>query len=427
MPSFSNQPQTDQKETQQVPVLPVRIYHLAWARIFESKATITYVGMTIFSTVYCIILEAMIAVAHTNASYDVRGSDIASGGGNSSVTSALGSDDQGDPYAFLLLNLQRLKDENVFFALFHVFQLYLGMDAIIRQNVIQLMAHTANEFLSIVLALVQLGETLKWRSRVATVDDRFQLSTSRFWFGMALKYEISLAVVMAALTGIFAYLCVKLLQEFGWNVYKRIGADITLQERFRTAQLFLLNLKLDAFFHTVFCIFWLVIMTQENYMKKSQAGLAWYVLHWLLTLGLVPAPFVARYGLMSEKPKVMMAYQTFQVLVAVDFIVILQQSASSWVFWVLAVCLAIFLSICTIILAILVTRNFDKGLKPHFQHLFDADYRLKLNPRQERDDSWVIDDEASGPHPSADTMDHRSPPPAYPWTDQGGKFVKRAR
>lgn len=60
----------------------------------------------------------------------MRLSDIAAGG-TPDLTSAFGQGDPSkDPYIFLLLSLQRLKDENVFFVLFKLFQLYLGIDAV---------------------------------------------------------------------------------------------------------------------------------------------------------------------------------------------------------------------------------------------------------------------------------------------------------
>lgn len=81
------------------------------------------------STVIGIILEAFIAVAHADAARDVWASvGQDSTGGPSSPLSR--TDAQGNSYLSVLVSIQRLKDENVFFALFQVFQLYLGMDAV---------------------------------------------------------------------------------------------------------------------------------------------------------------------------------------------------------------------------------------------------------------------------------------------------------
>ncbi|ORZ24458.1 hypothetical protein BCR42DRAFT_446402 [Absidia repens] len=369
-----------------------RVAHLTWIRINESTQTRLYVLATVISMIVCIVLEGLIANTQAHAAALVRSSDIAAGG-TPSLDSAF---DHGnlskDPYIHIMVSLQRLKDETVFFVLFHLFQLYLGIDAIVRQSVIQLIAHTTNEFVSVIFALIQLGETLNWRSKILAVDDKTNVTTNTNDFWIALRFEIGLAASHLFLTCVFAYLCTRLLLQFGWNTYKRLGADIKLQARFRTAQIFLLILKLDAFFHLVFSVFWFVVMTQEGYYQLDQAALAWYILHLILTLTQIPALFGAREAIRKELPKVMVGFLVIHSLIIVDFIIILQQSANSWVFWVLAVCLAILLSLVTMILGTMVVRNFDKGLKPHIQRLFDENYQERFKPKQ-KDDSWMIDDD----------------------------------
>jgi hypothetical protein len=107
-------------------------------------------------------------------------------------------------------------------------------------------------------------------------------------------------------------------------------------ERFLRVQVFLLTLKLDAFFHLVFSVFWFVVMTQEGYFLRGGAALAWYILHLVLSLVQIPALFLARYSIRTELPRAMTCFLVIQGLIVLDFIIILQQSASSWVFWVLA-------------------------------------------------------------------------------------------
>ncbi|CDH53202.1 predicted protein [Lichtheimia corymbifera JMRC:FSU:9682] len=380
------------------PGLAIRILHLTLVRVYESRETIAYTTTIILSTLLGIILEALIAVAHSHAIDDVQ----QSAGWVERPNSPFSHPDPDNGYVYVLINLQRRKDENVFFILFHVFQFYLGMDSIVRQRVIQLSAHIVNEFLCVILALVQLSDTLKWNHGVTQVDKHTGKDTRLDDFHVALRYEIALASVMLVFTLVFALLCYKLSRQFGWNTYKRLGADPKLQARFRHCQIFLLVLKLDGFFHIVFSVFWIVVMSQEGYQHGTPAAIAWYTLHFLLTALQFVIPFVARHAIRSEQPKWMNAFLVAHVLVVTDFVVVLQQSVGSWVFWVLAVCLAILLSIITIVLAIVVTRNFGKGLKPYVQRLFDKDYRYRFDPganptsskqkQAENRSSWVIDE-----------------------------------
>ncbi|KAI8064159.1 hypothetical protein BC940DRAFT_306300 [Gongronella butleri] len=322
-------------------------------------------------------------------------SDIAAGG-SPDLNSAFGqASNNNDPYFDVLVSLKQVKDENVFFVLFQIFQIYLGFDAIVRQSVIQLIAHTFIEFLGVIFALIQLGETLRWHGKVGDIDSAVHQITDTGALVRALHYEIGVSVILFTLACIFAYLCRLLLLQFGWNTYKRLGADIQLQSRFRMAQIFLLNLKMDAFFHLVFSIFWIVVMTQEGYFKRDAPSLAWYILHLILTVVQVPFLFVARHAIRQERAGLMYSFLFVHFCMIVDFIIVLEQSAGNWVFWVLAVCWAILLSLVTMVLGWKVTTNFDTGLKPHIQRLFDENYREKLVPGgvAQKHDSWVIDED----------------------------------
>ncbi|SAM05349.1 hypothetical protein [Absidia glauca] len=344
----------------------------------------------------------------SRAAAAVRLSDIAAGG-TPDLSSAFGQGDPSkDPYILLLVSLQRLKDENVFFVLFKLFQLYLGIDAIVRQSVFQLIAHTSNEFFSVIMALIQLGETLSWRAKVIEVDEATHVTTDTSDFWVALRIEIGLATTLLFLTCVFAYLCRRLLLQASakasptsltfslylfWRRLSLVGIHTNDSGQISSSKVFLLTLKLDAFFHLVFSVFWFVVMTQEGYFLRGGAALAWYILHLVLSLVQIPALFLARYSIRTELPRAMTCFLVIQGLIVLDFIIILQQSASSWVFWVLAGCLAIALSLVTMVLGNMAVRNFDKGLKPHIQALFDENYRERFRATTQKDNSWVIDDD----------------------------------
>ncbi|KAJ8659691.1 hypothetical protein O0I10_004670 [Lichtheimia ornata] len=390
-----------EQRKQQPPSFVIRLMQLTWTRIRESPATKIYTTAVVISSILGIVLEILIAVAHRNATNDLWQS-ISEGHLPSSPFSPVNPN---NGRIDTLINLRRLMDENVFFILFYIFQLYLGIDAVVRQSVIQLVAHAGNSFICVILALVQLGETLKWNHRVSDAYSTTTESIHDNGFYSALHCEIALASLMAVITCIFTYICFKLIHQFGWNTYKRIGADPKLQRRFKKCQLFLLSLKLDGFFHIVFSIFWVVVMTQEGYHQGSPAAKTWYSLHFILTVVQFPAPFVARQGLRTERSKFMIPFLVLHALLVIDFIIILQQSSTVWTFWVLAVCLAIVLSLGTIVLGAIVTHNFGKGLKPYTQRLFDKNYRYRLDPtanptfleknnqKTGTADTWAIDDD----------------------------------
>jgi hypothetical protein len=77
----------------------------------------------------------------------------------------------------------------------------------------QIMAHTIIIFFCAIFALVQLGETLKFKSNLWTTDMASHITTDDVGFMSALRYEIAIAVGTVVLTLIFIYLCKKLSQQ----------------------------------------------------------------------------------------------------------------------------------------------------------------------------------------------------------------------
>ncbi|KAG1051953.1 hypothetical protein G6F43_005880 [Rhizopus delemar] len=376
---------------------------LSLKRFLESKYTIVYCSLLLITTLVCIILEALIVDADIKIYSDLQLVDpnITAYTSTSIHVSKTGSDG-------VALGLRRLKNENVFFILLSLFQLLLGLDAMLRQSVIQIMAHVTNQYLSIIFVAMQIVET---REKDEDVNQKIlnliqstspAKSTIQTYFLVALRNGIGLVVVMSLLSLIFTYLCYQLYKQFGWNIYKRIGADIQQQHRFKLTQIFFLLLKLDAFFQLVLCIFYTVVMSQEAYYamwsvdKKKFVG---YVVHFVVTALLIPALLLARHSVITENKAIMGLFQASQIIMIVDFIVVLVDSAGSWVFWILAVCVAIFLCFVTVVVGVLVSQNFDKGLKPYMQRLFES-YEDKdlLNSRDHvKNEEWLIDEDYSIP------------------------------
>ncbi|CAO3653577.1 unnamed protein product [Mucor hiemalis] len=374
-----------------------RLIALSKKRLYESKYTKTFAILVVLTTIICIVLEGIIVDAHVKVYNELLYDRKIIGVPTTSVNPDSTTPDS------IALELRRLKNENIFFILLSLFQLVLGLDAIVRQSVIQLMAHTVIQILAVVFAAIQVGGTVRKNNDVKKLFPTPPEDPEVVWnFGLALRNEIGLLSVMALFSIVYIYLCWKLYKQFGWNIYKRIGADINQQKRFRLAQIFLLNLKVDAFFQLVLCVFYAVVMSQERYYAlwgQVDRKFIGYIIHIVLTVLLIPGLLFARYGVITENKTVMIIFIVTQVIMCIDFILVLADSAGTWVFWNLAVCLAILICISTIILSILVSRNFGKGLKPLMQRLFEAaDLSKKENPNNGSllkpvNNEWTIDEE----------------------------------
>ncbi|KAI8343866.1 hypothetical protein BC941DRAFT_407189 [Chlamydoabsidia padenii] len=368
---------------------------VAWTRITHTKHTCGHILLLLTSTAICLILQGITAGLHSQALSTLLDLYVQSGGDVSLLTSPLNwnQTQESNPHLLALVDLKRLKDENIFFVLLRIFYVYLGIDAIVRQSVIQLVAHAGLEFTSVVFAAAQLYET-------HICKDLAKSSMDVGVFDSAIHMSIAVIVILSVFTLILAYSCKIIQQEIGWSTYKRLGADQGQKERYRLAQWFLLVLKLDAFFHLVFLVFFVVVMSQEQIYGRGGAGMVWYIFHLIVTLLQIPAILIARRGVTHEHSTCMNIFILLELVFLVDFCIILQQTATSWIYWALAVCFTILLCITTVILTIYVKRNFNMGLLIHMQHLYNDDDIFKnghkLGATSTRN-SWLIDD---------DDMDH---------------------
>lgn len=80
-------------------------------------------------------------------------------------------------------------------------------------------------------------------------------------------------------------------------------------------------------------------MTQEKYYSlwgTTNRKFVGYIIHIVLTILLIPALLFTRHGVITENKNIMIVFLVTQIIMGLDFILVLVDSAGSWVFWVLA-------------------------------------------------------------------------------------------
>ncbi|ORX90029.1 hypothetical protein K493DRAFT_340261 [Basidiobolus meristosporus CBS 931.73] len=145
----------------------------------------------------------------------------------------------------------------VYFIIFissQVFQIVLVWDALRYQNTIQIIAFVLFNLSCFCYSLIQYNQ-------LSQMSGQLEKSAMQ----LCQTITIAIAATMLACFFFYIWLSYRLYREFGWQIYKRIGADVRMTARYRSYQIFLTLIKLDIFFFLGFCVQFLVlVLVQSN-------------------------------------------------------------------------------------------------------------------------------------------------------------------
>lgn len=119
---------------------------------------------------------------------------------------------------------------------------------------------------------------------------------------MAEKIEIALCVVILTFAVVMSFLSYQMSKQFGWNIYKKIGADVQIQKMYRMFQFFVLSLKIDIFTQFMVSVFYLI-------QFASKQGIMWEtIIQVIVTIFIIPFLYFARTAVSSKTDMVFIMY-----------------------------------------------------------------------------------------------------------------------
>ncbi|KAI9317573.1 hypothetical protein BX666DRAFT_2101712 [Dichotomocladium elegans] len=149
------------------------------------------------------------------------------------------------------------------FIICQVYQIGIALDAVRMKNTIQVIAfillnlccliYSAFQFQQISDALTNLAELAS--SNTIALDNLHSL---------IYKLLVANVVIIGVCELVYIYLGARLYQEFGWRIYKKIGADPEIRNMYRWYQILLTILKIDMFFFLGYSIQYLVLVLQTR-------------------------------------------------------------------------------------------------------------------------------------------------------------------
>jgi len=237
------------------------------------------------------------------------------------------------------------------FAIAHVFQFGMALDAVYARNTLQFIALAIFNALFLVYAIIQIGE----------IGDPPLPSNSGIPIHV-LTTVIPIVISVAEL----AYIALgwKIYTEFGWKVYKFLGADRRIKTMYAYYQIFLCLVKFDLFFWVGFSVQFIWLVLNEHNAEYYLTCLAFP----LSILVLIDGHFAARY----ENKWAMFAFMTgcagAMVYFMYKLVKVLRLKDTStfidvWKSLTIFSVLPIILLLVTFVFACMVMNNFGRGLK----------------------------------------------------------------
>ena len=245
------------------------------------------------------------------------------------------------------------------FALAHVFQFIMALDAVYARNTLQFICLTIFNALFLLYSIIQIREVQDATSSSATLTGVSNVPIN------VLTTIIPIVIGLSEI----AYIALgwKIYHEFGWKVYKFLGADRRIKKMYADYQVYECLVKFDVFFWVGFSVQFIWLVLQDNDWE-------YYVTCAALPLSivlLVEGHLAARY----ENKWMMATFMCGCVGAMIYFIyklvrVLLNPREEPYVLvWksltVFSV-IAIALLIATFVFSIIILRNFGRGLRDAF-------------------------------------------------------------
>ncbi|ORZ14549.1 hypothetical protein BCR42DRAFT_329606 [Absidia repens] len=289
-----------------------------------------------------------------------------------------------------LERLTRIKWENVAFIGFQIWAIFMVLDATVQQNAAEVCVLAILYVLCAILGGLQIMDSQRWMDKL---KDTSEISLAPLQ--TALTVEIVLTVLLGLFSLSFGFMSYKMTGEFGWMIYKKIGADQAVKQMYTIFQYFVLCIKIDIFVEFLVSCFYLI-----QFVIKS-GEMDWHSWVFLIvTLFMLPMLYFSRVAVSRESNVQMVIFILFQGVVIFEFVLVLTQTLSdSWYIWICFVILGILFALVTCILGAMCMHNFDRGLYPYVQRGSDKKAQRTQSQdqfnmtKQNSTVSWHIDDE----------------------------------
>ncbi|RIB30359.1 hypothetical protein C2G38_2238304 [Gigaspora rosea] len=263
--------------------------------------------------------------------------------------------------AFDLMHVVYVCLENLLCVLFQFFQMYFGFNALFHEQSFQLIAIVVFD---LGWALYGIGQPLTMKY----FRDRFDKITTCHLVDHDLTfryYDIPYTVIYFVLALISTFISFKLYQQFGWNIYKKIGADLEIKKLYMKRLVSTTLLKYELYFFLLFLMLngirWIDLYDDDPTAK------AYWNYHSFESILVFFVALLAYQSIRLEWKIGMYIFFVLWITYILDAILVVGASALvHWYFLTFWALLFIILALATIVYGFMLMKGFGKGLKKFF-------------------------------------------------------------
>ncbi|CAG8630080.1 10066_t:CDS:2 [Gigaspora margarita] len=251
--------------------------------------------------------------------------------------------------------------ENLLCVLFQFFQMYFGFNALFHEQAFQLIAIVVFD---LGWALYGIGQALTmkyFRDKINKISSCRQV----YPYDLTFRYfDIPYTVIYFVLALLSAFISFKLYQQLSWNIYKKIGADLSMKKLYMKRLVSTTLLKYELYFFLLF----LMLNGIRLFGGADDPKLKPYWNYHSIESVLVFFMALLAYQSIRLEWKIgMYIFFVLWITYILDAIFVVVASAYvHWYFLTFWALLFIILALATIVYGVLLMKGFGKGLKKFF-------------------------------------------------------------